>query len=125
MPKLKNIYVCQQCAAQFPKWQGQCNDCGEWNSLIEERAPLKSNAIANAGYAGLLSEVTLLQDVQMHQQARFGSGLAEFDHVLGGGIVADSAILIGGDPGIGKSTLLLQIITQIAKHFPALYITGE
>jgi len=125
MPKLKNSYVCQQCGSQFPKWQGQCGDCGAWNSLVEERAPSKANASAQAGYAGLLSEVTPLQSVKMHQQARFGSGLAEFDHVLGGGVVADSAILLGGDPGIGKSTLLLQIITQIAKHFPALYVTGE
>lgn len=125
MTKTKIIFSCQDCGAQFAKWQGQCDECGKWNTISEEIA-LKANTHSRAaGYAGVQSQLTRLLDVPMQAQNRLGTGTAEFDHVLGGGLVSDSVVLIGGDPGIGKSTLLLQILCQISKHYPALYVTGE
>ncbi len=123
--KAKTIYSCQQCAAQFSKWQGQCTQCQSWNTLVEEvLAPVKESP-RHIGYAGSESEFTLLSDVKMQAQTRLATGLDEFDHVLGGGLVSDSVILIGGDPGIGKSTLILQILSALAKRYKPLYVTGE
>lgn len=125
MSKTKTLYVCQSCAAQFPKWQGQCANCGEWNTLTEE-IQVKATAHPRVvGFAGANTQLTALADVQLHAQTRLATGQAEFDHVLGGGLVSDSVILIGGDPGIGKSTLLLQILAQLSKNYSCLYVTGE
>jgi DNA repair protein RadA/Sms len=125
MTKTKIIFSCNECGAQFSKWQGQCGECGKWNTITEEIA-VKSSANPRAvGYAGAQSKLTRLADVPMQSQNRLGTGTAEFDHVLGGGLVSDSVVLIGGDPGIGKSTLLLQILCQLSKNYPALYVTGE
>lgn len=125
MTKLKTIYACQGCGAQFPKWQGQCSECGEWNLLVEEVFAKKNLAVSATGYAGVESNITLLSAVEMQEQTRLCTGLKEFDHVLGGGLISDSVVLIGGDPGIGKSTLLIQILCQMAETATALYITGE
>ncbi len=125
MAKVKTIYACQHCGAQFAKWQGQCSECQAWNTVAEERAIPSSKNSRNSGYTGVESALTRLSEVAIQDRPRLATGLAEFDHVLGGGLVADSVVLIGGDPGVGKSTLLLQIICQISKHFPALYVTGE
>lgn len=126
--KTKIIFTCQHCDAQYNKWQGQCNECQKWNTISEEvtLANPKNNANPRmAGFAGILSEITAMTDVKVESVARIKTGLAEFDHVLGGGLVSDSAVLIGGDPGVGKSTILLQILSSIAKTHKPLYVTGE
>lgn len=125
MTKTKTIYACQNCGSQFPKWQGQCNDCQQWNTLQEEIIVSKSVNPRIQGYTGVASNVIALTDVPVQTTARLSTGLAEFDHVLGGGLVSDSVVLVGGDPGIGKSTLLLQVLGQLAPQFRTLYVTGE
>lgn len=124
--KTKIIFACNHCDAQYNKWQGQCSECGKWNTILEEMAltHVASNP-RTTGFAGALSEITAITDVKIEKQARIPSGLAEFDHVLGGGLVSDSAVLIGGDPGVGKSTILLQILSQLSKTHRPLYVTGE
>lgn len=125
MSKVKTIYACQHCGAQYPKWQGQCAECQKWNTLVEDADVSATTNPRAAGYAGEQSQLTKLSDVPLQSQPRLATGLAEFDHVLGGGLVSDSVVLIGGDPGVGKSTLLLQVLCQVAKHYSALYVTGE
>lgn len=127
MQKTKTVYRCQDCGAQFPKWAGQCGDCGAWNGLVEEQA-FKNNAKPSrfSGYAAASqTQITPLTDVKFTAEERFPTGLGELDHVLGGGLVPGSVILIGGDPGIGKSTLLLQCLCHLSTQFKALYVTGE
>src|SRR3989338_8122862 len=124
--KTKIIFCCQHCDAQYNKWQGQCAECGKWNTIFEETALAKPTDNPRlSGFAGVTSEITRIQDVKIDPHARILTGLAEFDHVLGGGLVYDSAVLIGGDPGVGKSTILLQILSHIAKTHRPLYVTGE
>jgi DNA repair protein RadA/Sms len=125
MVKLKTLFACQHCGAQYPKWQGQCVDCQKWNSIVEDAPTTAENHPRHAGYSGTQSQLTKLANVSLQAQTRLSTGLAEFDHVLGGGLVSDSVVLIGGDPGIGKSTILLQVITHLAKNYSALYVTGE
>lgn len=124
MAKEKLVYSCNQCGAQAPKWAGQCSDCGAWNSLTEELI-LHTKGAKHSGYAGQLSPVKKMTEVELQEQSRLSSLIEEFDRVLGGGLVAGSVVLIGGDPGIGKSTLLLQVLCQLAQSVPALYVTGE
>ncbi len=125
--KRGTAYVCNECGSDYSKWQGQCSDCGAWNSLSELRIPGGSGrtSAGKGGYAGARSEVRLLKDIDLAKMPRIGSGMAELDRVLGGGLVPGSAVLLGGNPGAGKSTLLLQILCHLAQHLPALYITGE
>ncbi|MBV1881820.1 MAG: DNA repair protein RadA [Pseudomonadales bacterium] len=126
MAKRKSAYVCNDCGADYTKWQGQCSSCNVWNSLSEVK--LSSSSIRptkNEGYAGALSEVQVLSDIDLQRVPRISSGVSEFDRVLGGGLVPGSAVLIGGHPGAGKSTLLLQVLCLLAKTMPALYVTGE
>ncbi|MCL2740361.1 MAG: DNA repair protein RadA [Oscillospiraceae bacterium] len=106
MAKEKTIYQCSECGAAFPKWQGKCTTCGEWNSLMEERvsAPSKHDNVLMSGNAP-----KKLAEIELKDDNRFSSGIGELDRVLGGGIVSGSLVLVGGDPGIGKSTLLLQM----------------
>lgn len=128
MAKTKTAYVCNDCGADFVRWQGQCTECGAWNTISEVRmtAPAKSSRSLAGGYAGAtVAKVIRLDQVDLQEVPRFSSGFAEFDRVLGGGIVPGSAILIGGHPGAGKSTLLLQIMCFLAGQGPALYVTGE
>ena len=118
-------YVCQQCGAAFPKWAGKCDDCGAWNTLVEERKDTPSGP----GKRATGRQITL-EPLQSAQAAaplpRMQSDISEFDRVAGGGLVPGSATLIGGDPGIGKSTLLLQLTCNLAKRgFRAAYISGE
>lgn len=125
MSKVKSVYACNACGAEFSKWAGQCTDCGEWNTLNEvTKAPVIKGPRAG-GYAGTISSVTALSDVSHQAESRIHSGLSELDRVLGGGLVEGSVVLIGGDPGIGKSTILLQTLTHLAESLPALYVTGE
>ncbi len=128
MAKTKTAYVCNECGADFVRWQGQCTECGAWNTISEVRmvAPAKSGRLSSGGYAGAtVAKVIRLDQVDLQEVPRFSSGFIEFDRVLGGGIVPGSAILIGGHPGAGKSTLLLQIMCHLAAQGPALYVTGE
>lgn len=127
MQKTKTVYRCQDCGAQFPKWAGQCGDCGAWNALVEEQTS-KNNPKSSrfSGYAAAYeTQVTSLSEVTFKAEERFPTGLGELDHVLGGGLVPGSVILIGGDPGIGKSTILLQCLCHLSTQFKALYVTGE
>lgn len=125
--KVKTVYLCSKCGAKAPKWSGQCADCSAWNTLAEE-VEVKSGSKSPrfAGYADAASAVvTTLADVQMHKLERIETGLSELDHVLGGGMVPGSVILIGGDPGVGKSTVLLQTLCHLAQSQSTLYVTGE
>jgi DNA repair protein RadA/Sms len=126
MAKTKSAYVCNDCGADFVRWQGQCTECGAWNSISEVRLPSVTKQQRFDGYAGAAAaKVIRLDQVDLQDVPRFSSGFAEFDRVLGGGIVPGSAILIGGSPGAGKSTLLLQIMCGLATTDKALYVTGE
>jgi DNA repair protein RadA/Sms len=125
MAKPKRRYVCQSCGSVSPRWQGQCADCGEWNTLVEEAPETVFSARHDLSSGGrLVSFVSLDQPVKLPERRK--TGLAEFDRALGGGLVPGSAILMGGDPGIGKSTLLLQAAASIAlAGGEAVYISGE
>jgi DNA repair protein RadA/Sms len=125
MAKVKTVYACSQCGAQHPKWNGQCGDCGAWNSLAEETSQPASTHRANKQYAGKMTEVTSLADIAVVDHPRIQSSLSELDRALGGGVTAGSVTLLGGDPGIGKSTLLLQLMCDLADTHHALYVTGE
>ncbi|WP_018145311.1 DNA repair protein RadA [Thioalkalivibrio sp. AKL6] len=122
MAKSKTQYVCQSCGAISPKWAGQCGDCGAWNTL-EEAAPAAS-AGPRGGYAGAVAGITRLGEVELAEVPRTSTGLSELDRALGGGLVHGSVVLLGGDPGIGKSTLLLQTLAMLPIG-DTLYVTGE
>jgi len=123
MAKAKTIYACTECGGQAPKWQGQCPHCQAWNTLVESVA----EAAAPKRFSGLAqaSQVMKLADVEAKEEARIPTGIPEFDRVLGGGVVPGAVVLIGGDPGIGKSTLLLQALVRLAEQYPVLYVSGE
>ncbi|MGQ0541303.1 MAG: DNA repair protein RadA [Blastocatellia bacterium] len=123
------IFVCQNCGAQSRKWLGQCPDCGEWNSLVEERfRPTAQAAAAGSSYVSRFRETSpvAFTAIESQDEARTSSGIEEFDRVLGGGIVAGSLVLIGGAPGIGKSTIVLQIADKLSQNgAKVLYVSGE
>ena len=125
----KTAYVCNDCGAEFSRWQGQCSACKAWNTISEVRLISASNSAKNdrfSGYAGeTRAKIQTLSEISLQETPRFTSGFKELDRVLGGGIVPGSAILIGGHPGAGKSTLLLQVMCGLAKNTTALYVTGE
>jgi len=127
MPKATTRYVCQQCGHESIKWLGRCPSCGEWGTMVEEhRAPEPTSARAGGSQAPTASRPQRLSEVRLAGTPRLSSGLGEFDRVLGGGIVPGSLVLIGGDPGIGKSTLLTQVAEIISRqHGPVLYVSGE
>jgi len=126
MAKVKTVFNCGQCGADAPKWSGQCSECGEWNTLVEQPVSVSSDK-PNTRFAGFApsSVVRKLRDVSVEEAQRISSGSGEFDRVLGGGLVPGSVILLGGDPGIGKSTLLLQYLSAISRSLPVLYASGE
>ncbi|MGD9583788.1 MAG: DNA repair protein RadA [Lysobacterales bacterium] len=128
MAKPKTAFVCSQCGAEHSKWAGQCDDCGAWNALAEVRLEKASASARFQGYAGsgqAPPAVIGLAGIASSEEQRLGTGIAEFDRVLGGGLVLGSVVLIGGDPGIGKSTLLLQALALMAGRHAAIYVTGE
>src|SRR3954471_15191611 len=125
----RTVFACQECGAQSPKWLGRCPDCNAWNSLVEER-PADTDGAAAAGHRYAIASPTvparLYAEIAIEQHARLSTGINEFDRVLGGGIVPGSLVLLGGEPGIGKSTLLLQAAANMAGSVgPVLYSSGE
>jgi DNA repair protein RadA/Sms len=127
MARPKTLYSCTECGASAPKWQGQCPGCGLWNTLVEavaEPAAAHSRFVPLAGEAGAARVVTL-DSVEAREEARTPTGIDELDRVLGGGIVRGGVVLLGGDPGIGKSTLLMQAGARLAAIGPVLYVSGE
>lgn len=129
MAKVKVAFVCTDCGADSPKWQGKCPECGGWNTMQEfvvDRTPGRAKASASRmGFAGQLTEVQTLAEINLEDMPRISTGLEELDRVLGGGLVPGSAVLIGGQPGAGKSTLLLQVLCLLASRVRCLYVTGE
>ena len=122
-PRTKTVYACTECGGQSPKWQGQCPSCGAWNTLVESLAAPLPTRFENV--AGTRSAITKLSAVEARATQRIPTGLEEFDRVLGGGLVPGGVILLGGDPGIGKSTLLLQAGAALGAAHRTLYVTGE
>ncbi|MAD57995.1 MAG: DNA repair protein RadA, partial [Porticoccus sp.] len=125
--KISN-FVCNDCGADYTKWQGQCSECSAWNTLTEIRlsGPKKSSPQRYMGFAGAANGIiNTLSDIDISEIPRIATGTAELDLVLGGGLVPGSCILVGGEPGAGKSTLLLQHLCKLATIYKSLYVTGE
>lgn len=123
MAKAKSIYSCTECGATSPKWQGQCPGCAEWNTLVESVAE-KSTGHRFESLAPTVKLQTL-SEIKARDVERIATGIGEFDRALGGGLVAGGVVLIGGDPGIGKSTLLLQALSHLSSDYKVLYVSGE
>jgi DNA repair protein RadA/Sms len=123
MARARSVYACTECGGESPKWQGQCPHCGAWNTLIEGVAETASKH----RFAGVAkaSELKRLVEVSARDVPRMGSGIEELDRVLGGGFVAGEVALLGGDPGVGKSTLMLQVLAAMSASRKAVYISGE
>lgn len=124
--KTKTIFSCQSCGYQAPKWLGKCPDCNSWNSFVEEDYLPVSPLRESERFSLYKDEPVLLKDIALKEDTRLKTNILEIDRVLGGGIVKGSVVLIGGDPGVGKSTIALQVSNQLSKHgLPVLYISGE
>lgn len=117
-------FVCTECGGVFTKWTGQCPSCGAWNTIEKQSAVLRQNKAISLLHAGDVAEIQTVSEIDFESQDRTATTLAELDRVLGGGIVTGSVVLVGGNPGIGKSTLLLQVLCAL-DHQRALYVTGE
>ncbi|MBI1990491.1 MAG: DNA repair protein RadA, partial [Betaproteobacteria bacterium] len=124
MAKSKSIYACTECGGQAVKWQGQCPHCTAWNTLVETVAETPAAASRFSAVAGS-GKLQRLNEVEAREESRLPTGIAEFDRVLGGGLMHGAVVLIGGDPGIGKSTLLLQALCTMGGGHKALYVSGE
>ena len=128
MPKVREVYVCTSCGAQSAQWKGQCPKCREWNTLELTRVAQASSAKQAGRLVSASSRIQPLSHVASHDHSAFGTGLEALDRILGRGFVPGAAILVGGEPGIGKSTLLLQTAAQLAASKaagPVLYVSGE
>ena len=123
MAKPRTAYTCTECGGRSSKWQGQCPHCSAWNTLVETVAVPVATRFRTV--TGAVADVRTLASVETRAEPRSPTGLEEFDRVLGGGLVPGAVILLGGDPGIGKSTLLLQAMAAIGAARRALYVTGE
>jgi DNA repair protein RadA/Sms len=127
MAKPRTKFICQSCGYSYPKWVGRCDNCGEWNTLVEQ-APVSSgnSVVARGGSSGKVLAVQTMQSISSKENiSRLKTGFADLDDVLGGGILLGGVVLLAGQPGIGKSTLLLQVTAHIAKSMPVLYASGE
>lgn len=124
MAKSRPVFVCSDCGGSCPKWEGRCPHCGSWNTLQETAPTASTHRFAPLG-GDHQTAVRSLGDIEAREQPRRPTGIPEFDRVLGGGLVAGSVVLIGGDPGIGKSTLQLQTLASLSKTAKVLYVTGE
>ena len=125
MAKAKSVFYCTSCGNETPKWQGRCPACGEWNTMQEHIEKPATIGKAHAAPVGISRTAQRLQNVAIDNEIRFSTGMVELDRVLGGGAVAGSLVLVGGAPGIGKSTLLLQICKSLCANSKVLYISGE
>ena len=125
MARDKTVYTCNACGGTSPKWLGKCSHCGEWNTLEESVAEATSGARHRFHSLAKTQAVATLSEIETSDVERRPTGLSELDRALGGGIVEGGVTLIGGDPGIGKSTLLLQAADRLAQHVKVLYVTGE
>jgi DNA repair protein RadA/Sms len=126
MVKSRSQFVCQNCGASYGKWSGRCENCGEWNTLVEQMASVAQSSVARAGSSGKKLAVQSIATISGDSDgARLSTGVEDLDTVLGGGIVPGSVTLLAGQPGIGKSTLLLQVTANIASKNPVLYVSGE
>ena len=127
MAKVRLAYVCEDCGADHSKWQGQCSACASWNTLkqvtVAKLNPVTENVVTE--FAKTSTAVQQLADIRLEDSARIETGLSELDRVLGGGFVPGSVVLIGGEPGAGKSTFLLELVTELAKKIACLYVSGE
>ena len=123
MARLKTLYVCSNCGYESAKWYGKCPSCNEWNSMNEETVREEPARARSASTSVAVAES--IQDISIKDEHRYRTGINEFDRVLGGGIVRGSLVLLGGDPGIGKSTIMLQICNHIAHSKRVLYVSGE
>ncbi|HRP97393.1 MAG TPA: DNA repair protein RadA [Rhodocyclaceae bacterium] len=126
MAKAKTVHTCTECGGQAPRWQGQCPHCKSWNTLVETVVEQGGAAGSRfAALAGATSRLQALSELEPREEPRIATGIEEFDRALGGGLVAGGVVLIGGDPGIGKSTLLLQALSLLAAQHTAIYVSGE
>lgn len=126
MAKIKNAYVCTECGAEHSQWQGQCMACKAWNTLKEIKLGTSKTKTQQAGYAGAGdNQVKHIHEVDLAEVPRLDSSMSELDRVLGGGIVPGSVVLVGGDPGVGKSSILLQVMCELSTRMKVLYVTGE
>lgn len=125
--KAKTVFYCTSCGNEFPKWQGRCPSCGSWNTIVEQPVASRAKAAASvpAASARQLSRALPLNEVETAEEIRFCTGMGELDRVLGGGAVRGSLVLVGGSPGIGKSTLMLQICDNLSRNYKVLYVSGE
>ncbi|MCD8334597.1 MAG: DNA repair protein RadA [Clostridiales bacterium] len=123
--RTKTLFYCTSCGNEFPKWQGKCPACGNWNTIVEQ--PAESKKASSPARSGLRQKAVpqRLADVTTSEELRFSTGMSEMDRVLGGGAVQGSLVLVGGAPGIGKSTLMLQICNELCKQYTVLYVSGE
>ncbi|MFO8084782.1 MAG: DNA repair protein RadA [Desulfobacterales bacterium] len=120
------IFVCQECGYQAPKWMGKCPDCGKWDTLVEENSQKESYSTLSSRFSLLRNDPVPINSIGLDDNQRLMTGIQEFDRVLGGGLVFGSLVLIGGDPGIGKSTLMLQVLHGLAlTQHRVLYVSGE
>lgn len=126
MPKAKSRFICSNCAATYPKWTGRCENCGEWNTLVEEVVATGTSVVAKGSNSGSVLKPQTFQSIESAELAsRYDTGFDDLNTVLGGGILPGGVTLVAGQPGIGKSTLLLQVATNVAKSQPVLYVSGE
>jgi DNA repair protein RadA/Sms len=126
MAKAKTQFVCQNCGAVHRKWSGRCDNCGEWNTLVEQAVESGKSSVAKATSTGRALSVQSIKTINSDEgNKRMGTGTADLDVVLGGGILPGAVVLLAGQPGIGKSTLLLQVTAHVAETVPVLYVSGE
>ena len=125
MAKAKEVYLCDNCGYETPKWMGRCPACGEWNTLRQFSLPQSTGGKTISKSPIKASPVTAIADVDLTEELRYCTGMGELDRVLGGGLVKGSLVLLGGDPGIGKSTLLMQICQSLGRNLKVLYVSGE